>query len=163
MLPDEFQPWLRPRGHWFDGPRRKDKKLMCIANPKGEALHWGPIEDFGRMILPKKSLLSLSWFKNAYGGSEARRQNDWYQMWHSVCSGAQVPWATVAGVYEQRRTTRLIHCMHYIFRRRAVPSDSIWKRYESQRRNQTSSQNPPWGIQGRASPLGFATRVPSLN
>jgi len=65
-------------------------------------------------------------------------------------------------------TARLILFWHHSCRRLSAPTPSdiqvihLEKRYESQGRKQTSEsgQNPPWGSHKRASPLGFAMRLP---
>ena len=46
-------------------------------------------------------------------------------------------------IYEQSRTTKLIHFRHHSFRRRAEPTllDIIYERYESQGRKLASGKN----------------------
>jgi len=76
----------------------------------GRDLPWGPNgrfwhDDFTKKISPLVSISSLNhshhyltpvWVITK--GDEARRQNDWWRVWHSVCSGhifqVQVVWGT---------------------------------------------------------------------
>jgi len=69
------------------------------------------------------------------GGGDARRRNDRWQMWHSVYSGAQVPWQIYMNIWTP---PRLIHFRHHsfgnaAFKSRAAPimSDVMLKRHES--------------------------------
>jgi len=51
---------------------------MRVANPKGEALPWGPAEDFGQMIFLNKFYLGFHIFMilMSHGGGETRLWND---------------------------------------------------------------------------------------
>jgi len=117
-----------------------------VAN-KAQALPWGPMEDFGHMIFKKTSSLgSISWLYHVpwcrRSTAQERLMTDlaWCMLWST---------GSVTGVYEHRRTTRLIYLRHRSFRGRAalLLSDIISKKYESQGRKCASDQNPPWGLQ----------------
>jgi len=68
-------------------------------------------------------------------GGEARRRNNWWQIWHNVCSGAQVPWQVYMNTAALSLETNPLsasqlpapRCTNHYDK-----SDIIQKRYESQ-------------------------------